>query len=57
LPDYMRNLPEVGLGSLLSMDEVQKRHARLLVERMGNKKQAAELLGISRTKLYDLLAK
>jgi DNA-binding NtrC family response regulator len=64
----IRNLPErfhprrTG-GSLLehkeefvSLLEIQRRYARRVVERVHSKTYAAELLGISRAKLYRLLA-
>ena len=43
--------------SLLSLDELQKRHMKRVLERVGgNKSQAAEILGISRATIYQLLA-
>jgi len=45
-----------GSDSLLSIRELDRRHARHVVERVGgNKVKAAEILGISRTHLYELL--
>ncbi len=42
---------------LVPLDEIQRRHARHVVERIGGyKRQAAEILGISRATLYRLLA-
>ncbi len=42
---------------LISLDELQKRHTRRVLERVGgNKSQAAEILGISRATIYQLLA-
>jgi len=44
--------------SLLSMDEMERLHARRVLEHVGgNKVRAAQLLGISRTHLYELLKK
>jgi len=42
----------------LSMDQVARLHARRVLAHVGgNKVRAAEILGISRTYLYDLLKK
>jgi len=42
---------------LISLDELQKRHTRRVLEKVGgNKSQAAEILGISRATIYQLLA-
>lgn len=42
---------------LMSMDELQRIHARNVVEKVGgNKSRAADVLGISRVTLYKLLA-
>lgn len=44
--------------SLLSMDQVERLHARRVLDHAGgNKARAAQLLGISRTHLYELLKK
>ncbi|MGA9883501.1 MAG: sigma-54 dependent transcriptional regulator [Candidatus Acidiferrales bacterium] len=59
LPDAMiANKPDRNTGSdaLLSIRELGRLHARHVVERVGgNKVKAAEILGISRTHLYELL--
>jgi len=58
LPDYLRAPASADAmdDMLLSMDEVQRRHAANAVKRLGgNKAKAAEALGISRTTLYSLL--
>ncbi len=63
----VRDLPErlcnpvspaiVEEEQLVPLDEIQRRHARRVVECVGgNKLQAAEILGISRATLYRLLA-
>lgn len=44
-------------GSTLSLEELESRYAREVVEQVdGNKLRAAEMLGISRTTLYKLLS-
>jgi DNA-binding NtrC family response regulator len=60
LPDPIRgqakDLPSQD-DILISLDELQKRHTRRVLERVGgNKSQAAEILGISRATIYQLLA-
>ncbi len=59
LPDTMiANKADRNTGSdaLLSIRELDRLHARHVVERVGgNKVKAAEILGISRTHLYELL--
>ena len=43
-------------SSMLSLEEVERKHARRVLEMVGgNKAQAAEILGISRSTLYNLL--
>jgi transcriptional regulator with PAS, ATPase and Fis domain len=43
-------------GELVTIEEVQRRHALRILEKVhGNRTQAAELLGISRATLYRLL--
>ena len=61
LPDQIRNQkpPETKESEwLLSMDQLARMHAqRVLAHVNGNKVRAAEILGVSRTHLYDLLRK
>jgi len=52
-----RELPALGdARRIIPLDEMEQHYVREVVERVGNKAQAADLLGISRTKLYRLLA-
>lgn len=59
LPDSMiahQSDPDMGPDALLSIREMDRLHARRILERVGgNKVKAAEILGISRTHLYELL--
>jgi DNA-binding NtrC family response regulator len=61
LPARIQNLrPEENAESEaeLSMDQVARLHARRVLDHVGgNKVRAAEILGISRTYLYELLKK
>jgi transcriptional regulator with PAS, ATPase and Fis domain len=61
LPPYLWKTPLLARthnDNLLSMDEVQERHLVSVLERMGgDKSRAAEVLGISRSTLYNLLAR
>ncbi len=61
LPESVRNQSaDVAAQdeSLISLDELQKRHTTRVLERVGgNKSQAAEILGISRASIYEFLAR
>jgi DNA-binding NtrC family response regulator len=60
LPDPIRGQPrEIASQDdlLISLEELQRRHAMRVLERVGGiKSQAAEILGISRATIYQLLA-
>jgi len=60
LPEEVRGQSGAVVGqdeSLISLEELQKRHAKRVLERVGgNKSQAAEILGVSRATIYHLLA-
>ena len=58
LPEYLRNGTRAPSsdGALLSLEEVDRRYTRYVIDRMGgNKLRAAQVLGISRATLYRLL--
>jgi DNA-binding NtrC family response regulator len=61
LPDRIQNLrtaENAGEEVQLSLDQLARLHAqRVLAHVGGNKVRAAEILGISRTYLYELLKK
>ena len=62
LPEYLsvRQDPdavEEGKKEIISLQKMQERYTREVVAQTNNKAQAANLLGISRTKLYRLLSK
>ncbi|MGA2020278.1 MAG: sigma-54 dependent transcriptional regulator [Candidatus Sulfotelmatobacter sp.] len=60
LPAPVRGQSEDGAGQdeiMMSLQELQKRHVLRVLEHVGgNKSQAAEMLGISRATVYQLLA-
>jgi DNA-binding NtrC family response regulator len=60
LPESLDGDPRSGASlddDLLSMQEVQRRHLlRVLTRVGGNKARAAEILGVSRTTVYEMLA-
>lgn len=60
LPEYLRNGQtrdyEEEKGARVRLDEVEKEHSLRILESVGgNKVRAAQLLGVSRTKLYRIL--
>jgi DNA-binding NtrC family response regulator len=60
LPPHLHKPPVLVRDddNLLSMEEVQERHLVKVLERVGgDKSRAAEVLGISRTTLYNILAR
>jgi len=61
LPEMLRT-PFTGDSvideGLLSLDEVQRRHVMRVLERVGgNKARAAEILGLGRATIYQMLSR
>jgi DNA-binding NtrC family response regulator len=62
LPEYLSVRQDPGTvderkNEIISLQKMQQRYTREVVDQVKNKAQAALLLGISRTKLYRLLSK
>jgi DNA-binding NtrC family response regulator len=61
LPDTLRQhrkKPYLSDPGLISFEELQARHLRYVLARVdGNKVRAAEILGVSRATIYDMLAR
>lgn len=59
LPERVQNQAAAGNAdyeALMSIDQLERRHAQRVLDHVGgNKMRAAEILGISRTHLYQLL--
>jgi transcriptional regulator with PAS, ATPase and Fis domain len=61
LPEYLSvcqdpGTEDGGTKKIISLQTLQRRYVREVVDQVKNKAQAAHLLGISRTKLYRLLS-
>jgi len=61
LPESLRGVassPDAGDPDLITLEELQRRHLLRVLDRVGgNKARAAEVLGVSRATVYDMLAK
>ena len=61
LPEPLRGAATIGTGTdedMLTLQELQNRHLSRVLQRVGgNKARAAEILGISRTTIYEMLSK
>jgi len=61
LPQNMRKLAsrsDLGDPSLITFEELQNRHLAYVLDRVnGNKAQAAQILGVSRATIYEMLAR
>ena len=61
LPEPLRSYSEATAApddTMISLDELQNRHLTFVLEQVGgNKVRAAEILGISRATVYEMLAK
>jgi DNA-binding NtrC family response regulator len=56
LPDRLRgNTESPRKQGILTLDDMERQYVREVVEKVGNKAQAAELLGIGRSTLYRIL--
>ena len=57
LHDYVKKPNTIDPG-LITFDELQARHLQYVLSRVdGNKVRAAEILGVSRATIYDMLSR